>query len=113
MSDCLFCKIVDRELDANIVHESDSVLLFRDINPAAPVHVLAVPKEHIESAASLDAEHAGLVSELLTSLTETAHKEGLERGFRIVTNIGPDAGQSVAHLHFHLLGGRAMAWPPG
>jgi histidine triad (HIT) family protein len=87
--------------------------LFRDINPMAPVHVLAIPKEHIDSAADLGPQHAALVSEMLTALGECASNEKLERGYRIVTNVGPDAGQSVEHLHFHLLGGRYMKWPPG
>jgi histidine triad (HIT) family protein len=113
LPDCLFCKIARKEVDADVVHESDSILLFRDINPMAPVHVLAIPKEHIDSAADLGPQHAAPVSEMLTALGECASNEKLERGYRIVTNVGPDAGQSVEHLHFHLLGGRYMKWPPG
>ena len=113
MADCLFCKIARKELDADVVHESDSIMLFRDINPMAPVHVLAIPKEHIDSAADLGNQHAALVAEMLTALGEAATKQKLESGYRIVTNVGPDAGQSVLHLHFHLLGGRYLSWPPG
>jgi len=113
VSDCLFCKIARKEVDADVVHESDAILLFRDINPMAPVHVLAIPKEHLDSAADLGPQHAEPVSEMLVAPGECASKEGLDSGYRIVTNVGPDAGQSVGHLHFHLLGGRYMSWPPG
>jgi histidine triad (HIT) family protein len=113
VADCLFCKIARKELDADVVHESDSIMLFRDTNPMAPVHVLAIPKEHIDSAADLGEHHANLVAAMLTALVNQASKEKLEDGYRIVTNVGPDAGQSVLHLHFHLLGGRYMSWPPG
>jgi histidine triad (HIT) family protein len=113
MADCLFCKIANKELDADIVYESDDVVAFRDINPAAPTHILVIPTRHIGSARDLSSEDGVLLAEMLTTMTSLAEKEGLERGYRIVTNVGPDAGQSVHHLHFHLLGGRGMAWPPG
>jgi histidine triad (HIT) family protein len=113
VADCLFCKIANKELDADIVYESDDVVAFRDINPAAPTHILVIPTRHIESARDLSSEDGVLLAEMLTTTTSLAEKESLERGYRIVTNVGPDAGQSVHHLHFHLLGGRGMAWPPG
>ncbi len=112
-NDCLFCKIVAGEIPADIVESGEQVIVFRDINPAARTHVLAIPKEHIASAADLDATHAGLLGEMFATLAAVAEKEDLGGGYRIVTNIGPDAGQSVHHLHFHLLGGRPMSWPPG
>lgn len=113
MTDCLFCRIAAKELDAEVVIETGSVIAFRDINPAAPTHVLAIPKEHIASAADLDSGRAELLGHLFEVLAGIARTEGLDSGYRIVTNVGPDAGQSVPHLHFHLLGGRGMAWPPG
>jgi histidine triad (HIT) family protein len=113
VSDCLFCKIAEKELDADIVRESDAVLAFRDINPAAPTHVLVIPKDHVASAAELSSSHVEVLGELFETLAEIAKQEGLDGGYRIVTNVGADAGQSVHHLHFHLIGGRQMAWPPG
>jgi histidine triad (HIT) family protein len=113
VTDCLFCKIARKELDSEVVHESDSILVFRDINPGAPLHVLAIPKEHVASVDELNRNHADVVTEMLIALSTIAKREGLEGGYRIVTNVGPDAGQSVFHLHFHLLGGRDMKWPPG
>jgi histidine triad (HIT) family protein len=112
-TDCLFCKIAARELDSDIVTESERVLAFRDVNPMAPTHVLVIPKEHIESAQALTAGHADLLGEIFATIADLARDEKLDGGHRVVTNIGPDAGQSVDHLHFHLLGGRPMAWPPG
>lgn len=113
-SECIFCKIAAREIAAEIVHSSDSVVAFRDINPAAPVHLLLIPKRHIESAASIREGDAGVVIEILRTAGHLAKAEGIDRsGWRLVTNVGPEAGQSVHHLHFHLLGGRRLAWPPG
>jgi len=113
VTDCLFCKIARKEIDADIVHESDNILVFRDINPAAPLHLLAIPKEHMASVDELNRDHAGLLVEIFTALSAIAKQEGSAGGYRIVTNVGSDAGQSVFHLHFHLLGGRPMEWPPG
>jgi histidine triad (HIT) family protein len=114
MSDrCLFCKIVDREINADIVAESDGLLAFRDIDPVAPTHILIIPRRHIASASELGAEDSDLLVELFGMIGAIARDEGLERGHRIVTNVGPQGGQSVDHLHFHLLGGRQMDWPPG
>lgn len=112
-SECLFCRIAQKDLDADVVYESDSVIAFRDINPVAPTHVLVIPKEHFESASHLVFDHGPLLGEIFETIASTARDEGVERGYRVVTNVGPDAGQSVSHLHFHLIGGRQMAWPPG
>jgi histidine triad (HIT) family protein len=114
VEECLFCKIVAGEMDADIVHSSDHVIAFRDINPQAPVHLLIIPKEHIESAKSLHDKHGDLLAEILKTAAHLAKANEVDRtGWRLVTNVGADAGQSVHHLHFHLLGGRQMAWPPG
>jgi histidine triad (HIT) family protein len=113
-SECLFCKIAAREIPAEIVHETDHVVAFRDINPKAPTHILLIPKEHISSVAAVADDHGGLVAEILQAAAHLAEAEGIHQsGWRLVTNVGPDAGQSVPHLHFHLLGGRGMSWPPG
>jgi histidine triad (HIT) family protein len=114
VEDCLFCRIASKEQPADIVHSSDHVVAFRDINPQAPTHILIISKEHIESARALKDKHGGLLAEILTTAEHLARAEGIDRGgWRLVTNVGPDAGQSVRHLHFHLLGGRQMSWPPG
>lgn len=113
MADCLFCKIAGGEIDSEIVYDSGDVVAFRDINPAAPTHVLVIPKAHITSAAELGRSHGQLLGEIFGTMAALAEDAGLERGWRIVTNVGPDAGQSVHHLHFHLIGGRNMGWPPG
>ncbi len=113
-SECLFCKIGSGEVPADVVHRTDHVVAFRDINPQAPTHILIIPTDHIESAAAIEDGHADLLAELVQAAAHLADSEGVaERGWRLVTNVGPDAGQSVQHLHFHLLGGRAMRWPPG
>ena len=112
-TECLFCRIADGEIPADIVAEGDSWMAFRDIQPQAPVHVLVIPRAHVDSAAELEAEPA-LAGDLLKAVAAVARQEGLvEEGFRVVTNVGERAGQSVMHLHFHLLGGRRMHWPPG
>ena len=113
MAGCLFCKIVNKELDSEIVTETDQVLAFKDINPAAPVHILFIPKRHIVSAQDLTASDGDLLADLFETMARVVTDQGLEGGHRIVTNIGTDAGQSVHHLHFHLLGGRDFSWPPG
>jgi histidine triad (HIT) family protein len=113
VEDCLFCKIAGGELDADIVYDSDAVVAFRDINPAAPTHVLVITRRHVESAEVITGDHGELLGEVFATMAEIAAAEGLEGGYRVVTNVGADAGQSVQHLHFHLIGGRAMSWPPG
>lgn len=113
-SECLFCKIAAKEIPADIVHLSDRVMAFRDINPKAPTHILLIPRNHVESVAQVTEDHGKLLAELMLAATHLAKAEGVDgSGWRVVTNVGPDAGQSVQHLHFHLLGGRAMSWPPG
>ncbi len=111
---CLFCEIVNGNAQADVVHSGDNVMAFRDINPKAPVHKLLMPRAHIRSAAELDESHAALLGRLFAVAAELARDAGIdERGYRLVTNIGSDGGQSVPHLHLHLLGGRALGWPPG
>ncbi len=114
MSECLFCKIVAREIPANIIYEDEQAVAFRDINPQAPVHVLVVPRAHIPSLAQVQPDHALLLGHLLRVCAQLARQEGIEaEGYRVVLNTNRAAGQSVFHLHFHLLGGRQMTWPPG
>jgi len=111
---CLFCKIVAKEIPATVVTENDDAIAFRDIHPAAPTHVLVIPKKHIASVAEMSDGDAALLGRLVLFASEVAKNEGLgESGFRLVSNTGPNAGQSVFHLHWHVLGGRAMGWPPG
>lgn len=113
MSDCLFCKIVAGEIPSDKVVETGGVYAFRDINPAAPTHVLVIPKEHITSAADLERSHGDLLGEIFEVAARIAEEEGISDGYRVVTNVGAGAGQSVFHVHFHVLGGRSMSWPPG
>lgn len=109
MKDCLFCRIVSGEIPSTKVYEDETVYAFRDIAPMAPVHILIVPKAHIASAADITTENADLVAHIFAVIPQIAAAEGLENGFRVVTNSGADACQSVQHLHFHLLGGAKMA----
>jgi histidine triad (HIT) family protein len=112
--DCLFCKIVGGQIPATIVLRTERVTVFRDINPQLPTHVLIVPNQHVANTEALEPDHDALVGEVVRTAREVARTEGLsERGYRLVINTGPDAQNSVAHLHVHLLGGRAMQWPPG
>ena len=113
MDDCLFCKIVNGEIPSNKVYEDDICLAFRDIDPQAPVHVLVIPKTHIRSAADITPENSGIVAHIFEVIGRIAVSEGLEEGFRVVSNVGERAGQSVPHLHFHILGRRDLSWPPG
>ena len=113
MTDCLFCKIAAGEIPSETVFRSDDVVAFRDINPAAPTHILVIPVRHVASAADLTAADGPLLAEIFRTLASLAEEEGLTGGWRVVTNVGGDAGQSVHHLHFHLIGGRTMSWPPG
>jgi histidine triad (HIT) family protein len=116
MDDCLFCGIVAGAVPAEIVHETDRTVAFRDIAPAAPVHVLVVPREHVTNASSIGPEHAEDLAAMLVAAREVAVAEGIggeERGYRLVFNVGRDTFNSVPHLHLHVLGGRPMRWPPG
>lgn len=110
---CLFCRIASGELPVQRLHEDDEVLAFPDINPQAPVHVLLIPKRHIASHAEAVASDAELLGKLMWAVAAMARKQGLENGYRLVINTGPDGGQTVDHLHVHLLGKRQMHWPPG
>ena len=111
--DCLFCQIVEGKIPANKVKETETVLAFEDINPAAPTHVLVIPKEHVGSAHELGDSHGTLLSQMFTTMAEIASERGVTDGYRIVTNVGRGAGQSVFHIHFHLIAGRELSWPPG
>ncbi|WP_419948462.1 HIT domain-containing protein [Candidatus Palauibacter sp.] len=111
MTDCVFCAIATGAIPAEIVAEAEGWIAFRDLQPQAPVHVLVVPREHVPSVAALPS--GGLGGELLLACAQVARSESLEDGFRVVTNTGEDGGQAVPHLHFHVLGGRRMGWPPG
>jgi len=112
-ADCLFCRIGAGEIPATKVHEDEVVIAIRDINPQAPTHVLLMPRQHVASAADLSEADAPLLGRLFTVAAELARAEGLEAGWRLVANVGADGGQTVDHLHLHLLGGRQMHWPPG
>ena len=113
-TDCLFCRIVAGEIPSARVHEDHAVIAIRDISPRAPTHVLVMPREHIPSAAEITAADGPLLGAIFDAAAAIARSEGLaDRGYRLVTNVGTWGGQTVDHLHFHLLGGRALDWPPG
>lgn len=114
MSDCIFCKIVEKKISARIVHEDDQMVAFEDIHPQAPTHVLVVPRRHVASVADLTETDAGLLGHLLLAGNKVAKLKGIaEGGYRFVINTGRFGGQTVFHLHLHVLGGRPMHWPPG
>ncbi len=112
-SDCLFCKILAGVIPAEIVMETETAIAFRDIDPKAPTHVLIIPKDHFADVTELTRSNPNLAGELLTLAADVAKQQGLASGYRLVTNSGEDAGQSVPHVHFHILGGRSLSWPPG
>lgn len=113
MNDCIFCKIIKGDIPSSKVYEDELVYAFNDIAPAAPVHILIIPKEHIKSAAEINSSNSNLVAHIFEVGAKIAEEKGLADGFRIVTNCGDSAGQTVKHLHFHLLSGRDFTWPPG
>lgn len=114
MSECLFCAISAGDIPADVVHSDADAVVFRDISPQAPLHVLVIPRVHYANAAELAADDAALAGRLLALAGRVAEQEGVaEGGYRIVTNTGDEAGQSVRHVHFHVLGGRGLTWPPG
>lgn len=114
MSDCLFCKIINGDIPCDKVYEDDKVLAFNDIDPQAPVHFLVIPKEHIKSSAEITEENSSIVAHIFEVIAKIAAQKGIsEKGFRVVTNCGEDGGQTVGHLHFHILAGRNIGWPPG
>ena len=113
MEGCLFCGVVAGSVPSTSVLDTETCYAFRDINPAAPVHVLVVPKEHLESVEAVGSSQAVLLGDLFDAIRAVAAKEGItESGYRVVTNVGDDAGQVVKHLHFHVIGGRSLRWPP-
>ncbi len=111
--DCIFCKIASGEIPSNKVYEDDTVVAFRDLDPQAPTHVLIIPKQHIQSVAEITPENSAIVAHIFEVAAQLSRELGLTGGFRVVSNSGAAAGQSVPHLHFHLLGGRDFTWPPG
>ena len=108
MEDCLFCKIIAGEIPSTKVYEDEYTFAFRDINPQAPTHILVVPKQHITGVAAITAENSGIAAKCLESVAKIAKQEGLVNGYRVISNCGPDAGQTVPHLHFHILGGTRL-----
>ena len=112
MNDCLFCKIAAGEIPSACLYEDELVYVFKDIDPQAPVHFLVIPREHMASAACVTPENSGVVAHAFEIIAKLAKEQGLD-GFRVVSNVGESAGQSVRHLHFHVLSGRDMTWPPG
>jgi len=114
MNDCLFCGIVEGKIKGSIVYQDDSVVAFKDINPKAPVHVLIIPRRHVAGVLDLKADDGAVIGHIFEVAARLAREQGIAgSGFRVVVNSGADAGQSVSHLHYHLLGGRRMTWPPG
>lgn len=114
MSDCIFCKIVNGEIPSKKVYEDENVLAFYDISPEAPVHVVVIPKQHIQSVNDLNEDNLEIVSQIFKAINKIVIELGIaDSGYRIVNNCGKDGGQTVNHLHFHLLGGRSLNWPPG
>lgn len=110
---CIFCKIINREIPAKIVYEDEKVIAFEDINPQAPFHILIIPKKHIESVMEIEDEDKEIILQIYKTIQKIAKDENLSQGFRLVVNYGKDAGQTVFHLHFHLLSKRLFGWPPG
>ncbi len=113
MEQCLFCRIVAGEIPAEIVHRDENVVVFKDINPQAPVHLLAIPTKHIARLTQPEAADGVMLSQIFSVIQKMATGEGLDEGFRVVANCGDNAGQTVHHLHFHILGKRCLSWPPG
>ena len=113
MKDCLFCKIIAGEIPSEKVYENDDVFAFKDISPQAPFHAVIVPKTHIGSAAEINAENSRYAAKIFEAVAEIAKEQKLDNGFRVVTNAGEDGGQTVGHLHFHMLAKRYLQWPPG
>ncbi|MDA8241396.1 MAG: histidine triad nucleotide-binding protein [Nitrospiraceae bacterium] len=114
MSDCLFCKIIAKKVPAKIIYDDEAITAFEDVNPQAPVHTLIVPKKHLSTTLDITEEDNELIGRLIRVANRVAMEKGIaERGFRLVMNTNPEAGQSVYHIHLHLLGGRPMHWPPG
>ncbi len=114
MSNCIFCKIANGEIPCSKVYEDENVLAFNDINPEAPVHILVIPKQHIQSVMDLNDKNISITLNIFDAIKKVAAQAGIDKdGFRVVTNIGANGGQTVGHLHYHVLGGRSLQWPPG
>lgn len=114
MSNCIFCKIANGEIPCSKVYEDENVLAFNDINPEAPVHILVIPKQHIQSVMDLNDKNISITLDIFNAIKKVAAQAGIDKdGFRVVTNIGANGGQTVGHLHYHVLGGRSLQWPPG
>lgn len=113
MADCIFCMLANHEIPTSVVYEDDEMFCFNDAEPQAPVHVLLIPKKHIESLDDLKPEDEALIGRMMLKIQDIAKELGLENGYRVVSNNGADAFQTVKHLHFHILGKRKMSWPPG
>lgn len=113
MDECIFCKIATGEISTNKLYEDDQMIAFSDMSPQAPIHFLVIPKKHIGSLDDLEEVDQALIGAILLKIPKIAEKQGIQNGYRVVTNIGADGGQTVEHLHFHVLGGRTLEWPPG
>ena len=113
MADCIFCKIAAGEIPSTKVYEDDLCLAFRDLNPQAPTHILVIPKDHIASVDEINESNEAVVGHIFSVIAKVAKDEGLDQGYRVVSNIGDQGQQTVPHLHFHIIGGRDMTWPPG
>ncbi len=111
--DCLFCKIVAGEIPSTKIYENDKVYAFADIDPQAPFHAIVIPKEHIASAAEITSDNSSLIADVFEAIAQIAKEQNLEKGFRVVNNCGSEGGQTVGHIHFHLLARRNLQWPPG
>lgn len=114
LGDCIFCKIIKGEIPSEKVYENENIIAFKDIDPAAPVHILIIPRKHITSINDIEEDDVNIIGEVFLAAKEIAKKFGIaEDGYRVVSNCGEKAGQSVMHLHYHLIGGRSLTWPPG
>ncbi len=113
MKDCLFCKIIEGEIPSDKIYEDEKVIAFKDISPQAPIHFLVIPKEHIKSVNEIDESHKDLLGHIIYVASKLAKENNLDQGYRIVNNCGKQGGQTVDHIHFHVLGKRNMQWPPG
>ena len=113
MADCIYCKIAAGEIPSTKVYEDDLCLAFRDLNPQAPTHILVIPKDHIASVDEINESNEAVVGHIFSVIAKVAKDEGLDQGYRVVSNIGEQGQQTVPHLHFHIIGGRDMTWPPG